>query len=121
MNLSAYDKFPFEEFVKDKKLEVTDLKSWLDYETGRRLGTTVTVSIAEDNSEYPTSAVGEVKDNYRQVFSVKVRKDNIAVKRDDVVRFIGVEAKIIGDYRNQLSVKADDVVVVDAKTNEVKK
>lgn len=111
MYLHPYDTFPFDNFAKGKKFEVTEMKPWLDYDTGRRLGTTVTVSIAEDNSEYPPSANGEVRDNYRQVFNVKVRKETVAVNRFDLVRFVGVQAKIYGEFRNQLSVEAEDVVL----------
>lgn len=111
MYLIPYDSFPFDDFAKGKKFEVTEMKPWIDYDTGRRLGTTVTVSIAEDHSEYPPSANGEVRDNYRQVFSVKVGKETVAVNRFDLVRFVGVRAKIYGEFRNQLSVEADDVVL----------
>lgn len=111
MYVLPYDKFPFNEFVKEKKLEVAELRPWIDYNTRQRLGTLVKVSIAEDNSKYPPSSTGEIRSNHREVFTVKVHKDNVSVKRGDIVRFVGVDAKIIGDYRNELKVEAEDVVL----------
>lgn len=111
MYVLPFDKFPFNEFVKEKKLEVAELRPWIDYDTKQRLGTLVKVSIAEDKSEYPPSSTGEIRTNYREVFTVKVHKENVAVKRGDLVRFVRVDAKIIGDYRNELKVEAEDVVL----------
>ena len=42
---------------------------------------------------------------------MKVGKETVAVNRFDLVRFVGVRAKIYGEFRNQLSVEADDVVL----------
>lgn len=109
--LVPFDKFPFDDFVKEKKLMVAGVRPWFDYNTKERLGTQVKVSVEEDNSQYPPTSTGEIRDNFREVFTVKVLKEKVNVKRNDFVRFIGVDASIVGDFRNELKITAEDVVL----------
>lgn len=45
----------------------------------------------------------------------------MSIKVGDIVAPKGAEAMVYGEYRNQLSITADDVVIVDAKTDGAKK
>lgn len=108
--LSQFTKFLFAEFSAGKIYRVTRVYPWVDYETKKPMGTKVDVVIAEDNTQYDTKN-GETVTNLYEKLSFKIKKDvNIPVN----ARVIPVNpvAVVYGEYRNQLSVTADDIKVV---------
>lgn len=102
------------DFFELKTLVVTSVTQWLDFKTKEHLGTKVEVFISEDATEYPTPRDGGQISNLGQSFAIKVPHD-VSVKIGDVVEMVNPVATVYGEYRNQLSVKADDVVVVAGK------
>lgn len=59
--------------------------------------------------------------NLFEKMTFKVAKSRVDVKVHDIVMPVHPVATIYGDYQNQLSIKADDVVVVDGKVAGDKK
>lgn len=108
--LNQFVKFLFEDFSRGKVYRVTGVRPWLDFTTKELLGTKVEVIVAEDNTVYDTKN-GETVTNLYEKLSFKIKKDvNIPVN----ARVIPVNpvAVVYGEYRNQLSVTADDIKVV---------
>ena len=94
-------------FLRGKRLEVTGVSKWLDYDTK------VAVIITEDNTVYPVKD-GEVINNKYQPIAVKVRKTDLNVPVGAVVELISPTGTVYGQYHNQLSITADDVKVISA-------
>lgn len=108
--LNQFVKFLFEDFSRGKVYRVTGVRPWLDFTTKELLGTKVEVIVAEDNTVYDTKN-GETVTNLYEKLSFKIKKD---VKIPVNARVIPVNpvAVVYGDYRNQLSVTADDIKVI---------
>lgn len=120
-HLREYERFDLEGFIKLLELMVTNISVWEDYTTKARLGTKVEVVITKDDTPYQPGADGSVQTNLFEKLVFKVRKNDMSIKVGDIVVPKGAEAMVYGEYRNQLSITADDVVVVDAKTDGAKK
>ena len=108
--LNQFVKFLFEDFSKGKIYRVTGIRPWIDVATKERLGTKVEVVIAEDNTAYDTSN-GEIVTNQYEKLAFKVKKD-VNIPMNARVIPVNPVAVVYGDYRNQLSVTADDIKVV---------
>lgn len=108
-------------FAKDKRFMVTNVMPWQDYDTKALLGTKVETVITVDNTPYQAGPDGTVQTNLFEKITFKVAKNEVKVEVGDFVEPVNAVATIYGDYQNQLSVKADDVVVVDHKVSGVKK
>ena len=100
-------------FLRGKRLEVTGVSKWLDYDTKATLGSKLAVIITEDNTVYPVKD-GEVINNKYQPIAVKVRKTDLNVPVGAVVELISPTGTVYGQYHNQLSITADDVKVIGA-------
>lgn len=111
-NLPQFERFDIQSFLQDKKLEVTEIKSWLDNDTHKTLGTKVEVAIVQDSTTYEASRDGTVRDNLYEKLIIKVNKMSLPISKHDIVTVKNPVARIYGDYRNQLSITADDVVIV---------
>lgn len=114
-HIREYERFDLEGFIKLLELMVTNISAWEDYTTKARLGTKVEVVITKDDTPYQPGADGSVQTNIFEKLVFKVRKNEVAVKVGDIVVPKGAEALVYGDYRNQLSITADDVVKVPAE------
>lgn len=114
--LNQFRRFDFPGFVDGKDLTVTSLKPWKEYETDKVLGTAVTVAITRDETGYKPGKDGALVSNLFEKFTVKVPSQSVSVKIGDVVTAINPVATVYGQYSNELSVKADDVVKVTAQT-----
>ncbi len=110
--LSAFLRFDTVGFLDGKRLLVNSVGEWIDFDTKAHMGTKLEVVIIEDRTKYPCKD-GEQVSNRFEKFNVKVRKDGLAVKPNDYVKLVNAEGKVYGDYRNQLSVTCDDVVVAN--------
>lgn len=114
-NLRDFLKFDWNAFAKGKKFMLLSVDDWLDYQTKAVLGAKVeTVITEEDDSVYRAPSDGsKPKGNLfeKVVFRVPVGKESFAsLKRGDAVMPSGnVEARVWGDYGNNLSVTADGV------------
>ena len=88
-------------FLRGKRLEVTGVSKWLDYDTKATLGSKLAVIITVINNKY-------------QPIAVKVRKTDLNVPVGAVVELISPTGTVYGQYHNQLSITADDVKVISA-------
>lgn len=104
--------FDFEQFAKDKELAVKDTRPLRDSTTGLVIGTRVEVLIWQDNTKYAPGRDGSIPTNRYNSFVVKVHKKDLDLEVDDIVEFKDVVAKIYGEYNNELTVDAEDVVVI---------
>lgn len=111
-NLSQFQRFDFQSFVKDKVLVVTGMKPWANNDTGEIIGTKISLGIAKDGTKYNVKE-GQVVSNRFQTFDVKIAQIGYRVPLDSVVRISGVKsATIWGDYRENLSVEITGLEVI---------
>lgn len=110
--LPNYTFFDIEGFLEGLTLMLLGHKEWRDYDTQKVLGTKTELVIIEDNNDYGSSN-GEVVTNLFEKLTVKIPKqlDNIPLKSK--VRLVNPEAVVYGEFRNQLSITADDIEVID--------
>lgn len=110
--------FHLEEFTKDKTLRVTDIKTWYeDKERQKPIGDSIEVGCARDKTLHINAKTGEElrEVNLFEKFSIKVPYGHTPVKIGDYVEIVEGKGTVYGEYRNQLSVKAKDVRVIDPK------
>lgn len=116
--LNQFVKFLFEDFSRMKVYRVIGVRPWIDYNTKELMGTKVEVVIAEDNTAYDTQN-GETITNQYEKLTFKISKKDINIPMNARVIPVNPVAVVYGEYRNQLSVTADDIkVVVPQKATE---
>lgn len=108
--LSQFTFFDAEGFFEKLNLVTTGQAEWRDFETGEHKGTKVEVVIAGDKHKYKT-AEGETVNNLYEKLTIKVEKD-INLPMNVHIRLINPYAIVYGQYRNQLSITADDLEVI---------
>lgn len=108
-NLGQFLEFRTLDFLQGKKLQYVDQSSWVDRDTGALLGTRVDLVIIEDGTEYKSRADGTpARTNRFEKVTVKV-PGAVSLPVDAVVELVNPVGTVWGDYRNQLSIKADGV------------
>lgn len=112
--LNQFQKFDWDAFAKDKVFVVTSISEYSDFETKQHLGTKVDCVIAVDKTPYEFKD-GNAFTNHYEKISFKIGKDVNNIPLEARVMPKGVTARIYGDYRNLLSVKCDDIVVLSSK------
>ena len=95
--LNQFVKFLFDDFSKEKVYRVIGVRPWIDF-------------VAEDNTAYDTKDGENVTNQYEKL-SFKIKKD-VKVPMNARVIPVNPVAVVYGEYRNQLSVTADDIKVV---------
>lgn len=111
--LNQFLVFNWDAFAEGKTFIVTGISEYQDFDTKAHLGTKLDCVIATDSTQYKFKE-GEIFSNRFEKISFKVAKDvNIPVESRVVPK--NVVATIYGEYRNQLSVKCEDVAVVMPK------
>lgn len=108
--LNQFLKFDWEEFANGKTFQVIGISEWVDYETKKHMGTKYESLITKDITQYKQKD-GEHVTNAFEKLTFKVRKD-VSVPAGAFVMPVNVSATVYGDYRNQLSVTADDIRVI---------
>lgn len=108
--LSNFLVFNYPAFAKGKRFVSVGIQEWVDYSTGVHLGTKVEAVIIEDNTDYQTKP-GEQVSNLFEKLVFKIGKD-IDIPLNVEIQAKGVSASVYGEYRNQLSLQAEDIVVV---------
>lgn len=108
--LSIFLNFNWEAFAKDKTFMVTECKPWLDYETKKVWGTKVGFIIIEDKTNY-NAPEGETVSNAWEKGVIKIRKE-LNIPEKSIIQTKGVIASVYGEYRNQLSIEADEITVI---------
>ena len=112
-NLNLFQKFDLTSFLLGKELTVTACGPWVDFDTHEEKGTKVEVAITKDNTAYPPAKDGRVVSNLFEKFAIKVPKA-VSVPVGAIVTIVNGTATVYGDYRNQVSVRAEDVKIVQA-------
>lgn len=105
--LSQFMVFDIEAFLKGKLLRVTNVSEWVDYTTKVHMGSKVEVAITKDDTQYKQKD-GESISNLYEKFNIKIPKD-VQVQVNAYVVPVNAVGTVYGEYRNQLSVTADDI------------
>ncbi|MDF2872034.1 MAG: hypothetical protein K0R05_3609 [Anaerocolumna sp.] len=108
--LSMFEKFDFVAFSKDKRFASTGFSDWNDYETKVHKGVKIEAVILEDKSDYHCKPDEEVNNLYEKIV-IKVPKD-IKVPVGVEIRPVNVQASVYGEFRNLLSVVAQDIEIL---------
>ena len=108
--LNKFVYFDWESFAQDKRFVVVGVKPWTEYETKNVLGTKFDLVIAMDKTDYDLPDGQSITNVYKPL-SVKVNKI-INLPLNVEVELINAEATVYGQYRNQLSIVAEDVRVI---------
>lgn len=111
--LNQFVKFDTEAFLKGKVLVATGLKDYIDYNTKEHLGKEVKAAIVQDDTIY-TFKEGETFSNVYESLPIKVKKD-VDIPIGARIIPVNAVATVYGDYRNQLSVKCDDIQIIAPK------
>ena len=114
--LHNFNAFDFPAFANGKDFQVTGVTKWIDFDTKEELGTKVTTAITRDDTSYPQKDDEQVTNLYEKL-DFKVPKDSVLVKIGDCIEPVSPVATIYGEFRNQLSVKCDDVKVVQRSSH----
>lgn len=100
--------FLWEQFAAGKEFMVISCLPWMGKDDSV-LGTRVETVITKDETDYGDP---DVTNRYEKVV-FKVPKPDLKVPVNSIVVPVNPTAKVWGEYRNQLSVQADDVRVVN--------
>ena len=107
--LHQFARFDWDAFAAEKVFSVTAVSPWVDFKDKTTvLGTAVEVAIVEDRTAYNCKP-GEVVTNQFGKLTFKVPLKSVSVTLGDLVEPVNPVATICGDFRDKLSVKADDV------------
>jgi len=101
-------------FLLGKTLQVVSCGPLVDYETKSKIGTKVGVVITSDETEYKVRD-GETVSNVFEKFNVKVVGKELTLTPGTVVNLVNPRGVVYGEYRNNLSVTADDIQPVQSK------
>ncbi len=108
--LNQFTLFDWNSFQKGKTFVCIGISPWKDFESGEIIGTKVESVIASDETNYNVKD-GETVTNLYEKLVFKVNKD-IDIPINAVIHPKGVQASVFGEYRNQLSCTAEDIVIV---------
>lgn len=111
--LNKFLDFSWMDFEKEKRFLSIGIREWIDFDTKEHLGTKIDAVITKDSTDYGLKD-GEVASNIYEKLTFKVPKD-IDVAMNVEIKPKNVKASVYGEYRNQLSIIAEDVVVVGKK------
>ena len=111
--LSEFNKFDWPRFADGKVFVCTGQRPWTDRDNGSALGTIVDAVIYRDDTTYKRKE-GDTRTNRFEKIAFKVSKA-VTVPVDAQIKPVNAVATIWGDYRNNLSVKAEDIEVVQTR------
>ena len=111
--LNQFLSFDWDAFADGKAFIVTGVSEYQDFDTKAHLGTRVDCIILTDKTPYKFKDGEEFTNRFEKI-TFKVSKDvNVAI--DARVVPVNAVASIYGEYRNQLSVKCDDIQTIMPK------
>lgn len=113
--LAQFQEFNWDAFANGKQFLVVGVGEYQDYESKQHLGTKIDCIITVDKTQYAFKDGKEFSNRFERI-TFKVAKD-ISVPVDAYVMPKGVKASIYGEFRNQLSIKCDDLAVATPKGN----
>lgn len=109
--LGKFQTFDFKRFAKDKRFMSIDTQIWKDFDTGEVLGKKVTAVIIEDNTDYGQAKDGTKITNQFEKIQFKV-PSQVEVPPNVEIKPVNPSATVYGEFRNQLSITADDIQIV---------
>lgn len=115
-SLTQFQKFDIDGFLKGKLLFFVSEAEYEKYENGSpvgREGLKAELIIMKDETEYKDGKTG---DNLYEKLIVKVptAKSTLGLALNQPVRLVNVlKASLYGDYRNQLSITAENVIAIN--------
>ncbi len=109
--LRQFEHFDWSSFAKHKRFMTVGIAPLKDQETKELIRTRVYVAITQDDTPYERKE-NEKGSNLFEKLVVKVPKQ-IDVPMQVEVQLKNAVALVYGEYRNQLSVYAEDVIVVE--------
>lgn len=112
--LHLFEFWDADAFLTDKRLLVTRTSPWIDFSTKEELGTKIEVVIVEDNTDYGDLEIN----NLFEKVTIKTKKKNISIPIKSEIKISDAVGVLYGDYRNQLSLKADGIKLVAKPTAE---
>ncbi|TCT15283.1 hypothetical protein EDD68_1371 [Melghiribacillus thermohalophilus] len=116
--LREFNRFDCEAFFKDKDVRVMSHEDWLEYDADGKnpkvVGTKYKTVIATDRTEYKGADVAPDLNAGEQVI-VKVPKPPKEYKKFSKITFVNPTASVYGTFMSELSVKANDVDIVQPK------
>lgn len=95
-------------FFRGKTLQIVACGPLSDYTTKQIIGSKLTAVIVKDETEYHTKA-GEQASNLYEKVTIKVPGKTLTLAPGTVIELVNSTAVVYGEYRNQLSVTAEDV------------
>lgn len=111
--LTQFTRFDWAAFAQDKTFQVTGIRPRYDSDDRQRIiGSTVDVVIIRDDSQYQCKP-GESVTNLFEKLSIKLPQAKVAVQLGDYVQPVNATATVYGEYRDKLSVKADDILIME--------
>lgn len=114
--LRQFLKFDFDGFSKDKLFLVIGCRDWNDDESGTHLGKKIDTVIIKDETQYEDKEGNFITNCYEKV-TFKVGKDVYVPEKSCVVP-INAEASVWGKYSENLSVKCDDIRVLQKQSSK---
>lgn len=119
-NLYQFRQFDWDAFAQGKYFKCIGVAPWVDYDTKDVLGSRITVAIVEDKTPYKPFKDGRpAPTNLYEKLDFKISKPDVNAKVGDIVVPVNAVATVYsrqGEHReNQLSVKADDIKVLQSK------
>lgn len=108
--LSHLLSFDNHEFFGKKSYLLFGSEKWVDYESNKVMGVKFKVVIYQDETNYGDLSIS----NAGETLTVKVKGARDGYQGAPVpVRLINPRGTIYGEYRNQLSIVADDVEIIN--------
>lgn len=109
--LNQFQKFDLDAFLKDKTIIVNGISQWKEFGSDKVVGTKIEVAIMKDGTKY-VQKENEQQTNRFATFDIKVRKEIDVPINSQIISLVNPTAAIYGDYRNQLSVKCEDIKIL---------
>lgn len=97
-------------YLEGKTIQYIGKETWRDFNSGEILGTKIKGLITRDDTDYGNNA--EPRANLYEKVVIKVPKE-IDLPLNSVIMPVDATATVFGEYRNQLSIVAKDVEVVN--------
>lgn len=109
--LYQFVKFDCNGFLCGKTLQAVSCGPLNDYSTKEHIGTKIGIVITADDTVYELKN-GEMCSNIYERFNVKVIGKDLTLVPGTVVSLVNPRGTVYGEYRNMLSVVADDIQAV---------
>ena len=112
--LRIFLEFNIEKFLENKDVKVIASDKWQSYDNNGSVevvGTKYKCVIADDETFYGKDDI----DNTGEQLIIKVKKPVKNFKKFSSIRLVNAIGKVYGDYQNNLSIEAEDIIFVESK------